>query len=84
MSACDRARLTWRCRRGMLELDAWLSGFLTRHGPLTDADCTVMLQLLEAEDDVLYDWLLARAEPPAELIGLVRRIRHTRYMAGPP
>lgn len=72
---CDRGRLAWRCRRGMLELDAWLEGFLARHPDLTDAECECLLQLLDAEDDRILDWLLGRVEPPPGLSDLIERMR---------
>lgn len=75
--ACDRARLSWRCRRGMLELDAWLGRFMADHEPLDEADCEGMMRLLDAEDDVIYDWLLGRALPPAGLVDLIARMRET-------
>ncbi|MBM4190272.1 MAG: succinate dehydrogenase assembly factor 2 [Betaproteobacteria bacterium] len=74
---CDRARLRWRCRRGMLELDAWLTAFLDRQPSLNELDCARLLRLLDAEDDQIYDWLLGRSAAPAEWADLVARIRKT-------
>lgn len=75
--SCDRALLRWRCRRGMLELDIWLTGFLDRNESLNALDCARLLRLLAAEDDQLYAWLQGRNAVPAEWIDLVARIRET-------
>lgn len=75
--SCDRARLRWRCRRGMLELDVWLSAFLDRNTHLNELDCVRLLCLLDAEDDQIYDWLLERRAAPAEWVDLIARIRKT-------
>ncbi len=72
---CDRARLRWRCRRGMLELDAWLIAFLDRNTPLNELDCERLLRLLDAEDDQIFDWLLGRCAAPEEWGDLIARIR---------
>jgi antitoxin CptB len=48
-------RVRWRCRRGMLELDAWLVRFLDVHiEALDQTDLGVFEELLGAEDDDLY------------------------------
>jgi antitoxin CptB len=75
--ACDHARLRWRCRRGMLELDIWLTDFLDRNTPLNPLDCAGFMALLDAEDDQLYDWLTGRSTAPLAWLDLVRRIRET-------
>ncbi|MCX7673414.1 MAG: succinate dehydrogenase assembly factor 2 [Thiobacillaceae bacterium] len=70
------AALRWRCRRGMLELDAWLQGFaaagLTRLSP---HELDAFARLLQHEDVELYAWLSGRAPPPTELTAMVERIR---------
>ena len=72
---CDHGRLRWRCRRGMLELDAWLTACLDRNASLNELDCARLLRLLDSEDDQIYDWLLGRNDAPAEWADLVARIR---------
>ena len=54
MSA-DAARLRWRCRRGMRELDQLLGGWLDSRYPYAE--------LLEQPDPQLWDWLSGREAP---------------------
>ena len=72
-------RLRWHCRRGMLELDAWLAPFLEGVVPgLTADEQQAFVRLLEAEDDDLYGWLTGRENPPVEVSALVELIKEPR------
>jgi len=69
-------RLRWRCRRGMLELDAWLEGFLdTAFGHLDPVEQAAFGRLVEQEDMDLYAWLTGQASPPAEFQAVIEKIR---------
>lgn len=73
-----RSRLAWRCRRGMLELDLLLSGFLERgYGELSEADQCSFDELLNCEDAVLLEYLLGRLHPAhprfARVVAAIRR-----------
>lgn len=71
------ARLRWRCRRGMLELDLLLGEFVERglHA-LSDEMKRDFEALLEYPDPVLFDWLMGRAAPTDRgLAHVVERIR---------
>jgi antitoxin CptB len=73
-----RSRLFWRCRRGMLELDLLLIGFL-EHGyaQLDAADQALFERLLESQDQDLYGWLMGHEEPDEkEFIPVIAAIRH--------
>ncbi|ROR32119.1 succinate dehydrogenase assembly factor 2 [Inmirania thermothiophila] len=78
----ERGRLRWRCRRGMLELDELLGGFVDGGGydALTPAQRAAFERLLATEDQRLMSWLLAGERPTdGELTDLVERIRaHAR------
>ena len=68
--------LRWRCRRGMRELDVLMGRWLE----LFHADASTALQLefqqlLDCEDDLIWDWMMGRAPPPAALSGIVSSIR---------
>lgn len=59
-----RNRLMWRSRRGMLELDLLLQGYIETHfDTLTPAQIAAFTQLLDTPDNVLLDFLLGRSQP---------------------
>jgi len=73
----DKDRLYWQCRRGMLELDVWLQGFVT-HGydVLNEPERAAFATLLGYPDPVLLDTLMGRMVPADPLIAhVVRQIR---------
>ncbi|NCC27655.1 MAG: succinate dehydrogenase assembly factor 2 family protein [Gammaproteobacteria bacterium] len=80
-------RLRWQCRRGMLELDYLLDGFLDLgYRGLGPAQRLAFVRLLGEQDQRLGDWFMSRAEPPdAELRDLVRHIvAVVRCASAPP
>jgi antitoxin CptB len=55
----EKAKLLWRCRRGMLELDLILSRFLKTHWDALTIDEQVTFErLLHAPDPDLYAWFM--------------------------
>jgi len=57
-------RLRWQCRRGMLELDDLLLGFLDRgFRDLDAAGRAGFLALLGEQDQDLSDWFMSRRVP---------------------
>ena len=70
-------RLRWHCRRGMLELDLLLEGFLDSGYPdLPDGDKVLFGRLLDFQDQLLLDWLMGYVVPSDPDIGrLIGRIR---------
>ena len=60
MSPLDRHRLTWKCRRGLLELDLVLQKFIPS---VRDEELPPLLALLELPDNDLLDWALGRRDP---------------------
>ena len=78
MDLPETQRLQWRCRRGMLELDLLLQGFL-EHGydKLSEAQQIRFIRLLELNDQQLLDYLMEREIPSErEDVELVTKIRH--------
>jgi antitoxin CptB len=58
------ARLRWRCRRGMRELDRILESFLERgYGDLAEAEKQRFAEILEFPDPDLHAYLVGKAEP---------------------
>ncbi len=74
----DLDRLRWRCRRGMLELDLLLQGFLDRdYAQLDVAQKEVFVRLLELPDQTLSEYLLGSSEiAQKEFVDVIERIRH--------
>lgn len=55
------ARLAWQCRRGMLELDLLLSGFLEKgYQQLSSHVKKDFVELLEIADTELLEYLMGR------------------------
>jgi antitoxin CptB len=71
------AKLRWRCRRGMRELDTVLQRFLDAEAPrLDDAEIGCFEQILELPDPVLHAYLLGRNAPDdLATAALIERIR---------
>jgi antitoxin CptB len=73
-------RLRWLCRRGMLELDEWLTRFLDlRYADLPADQQAIFAGLLNQDDMALFDWITGECEPPAEFRRVVEEIKTTRY-----
>jgi antitoxin CptB len=62
------ARLRWRCRRGMRELDLALTRYLDRCWDGASAtERGAFAQLLELQDPELFGYLVGRAQPEQEV-----------------
>lgn len=60
-------RVRWRCRRGLLELDIVLGRFVEQHYEGLDEVQQVAFDvLLDLPDNVLWDMITSREEPPQE------------------
>ena len=73
-------RLQLRCRRGMKELDLLLGGFVgLNKAALARGAYPEFEELLEIEDDMLWDWLQDPGLPGAAAFrNLLEQIRHGR------
>lgn len=71
------ARLRWRCRRGMRELDSLLLRFVDGAGTtLGETELMTFEAILELPDPVLHSYLLGRSAPTdAATVDLIERIR---------
>ena len=62
--------------RGFREADLILGPFADSHGhELASAELETFERLLEQPDPDIYDWIARRAEPPAEFVELIGRLR---------
>jgi len=73
------ARLQWQCRRGMLELDLFLRGFLEKgYGKLLDEEKQAFDRMLLTPDQQLLEYLMGREQPEdkdvADVVNKVRAI----------
>ena len=75
------ARLKWQCRRGMLELDCLLQGYLDAHyDSMSDEEKRHFAQLLENEDQSLYEWCMGYHAPVHQSeYKVIQAIRTCRY-----
>jgi antitoxin CptB len=62
MDAPAKNRLTWKCRRGLLELDLVLERFLQKNNNLADQDAASLLALLDLPDNDLWDIVIGRSD----------------------
>ena len=77
MTDTELARLRWRCRRGMRELDQLFTRYLDQRWPSApDAERGVFVRLLDCEDDALWRWCMGMAVPAdKDLDDIIGRIR---------
>jgi antitoxin CptB len=72
----DLDRIRWRCRRGLLELDLLLKGFLERdYDRLGPEERAVFVELLEQPDNDLLDLAMGRTEPAPRYRSVVEMLR---------
>lgn len=74
-------RLRWQCRRGMLELDVLLGGFLEdAYTSLSAQEQALFVKLLECSDQDLFMWLTGKTQPTdPDIILMVEKVReHAR------
>ena len=73
----ELARMRWKCRRGMLELDLLLKAFLEQgYQDLDDQAQQRFDEMLDYPDAVLLEWLMGRIRPTdKDVAQLVEKIR---------
>jgi antitoxin CptB len=80
MDRAARNRLQWKCRRGLLELDLVLQGFLA--GQFSDEEAAALDALLDLPDNDLWDIVSGRRDDyDARFGGIVARMRTTRVVS---
>jgi len=72
----EHDRIRWRCRRGLLELDLVLQGFLERRFDRLDAEQRQRFdELLDEPDNDLLDLALGRRESSPRYRAIVEMLR---------
>ncbi|EHL30135.1 FAD assembly factor SdhE [Legionella drancourtii] len=77
LDAREKARLTWHCRRGMLELDLILQRFLKQGlEQLSARELKTFDSLLSCTDPELFAWFMGHEEPEnkefKEIVAIIR------------
>lgn len=81
IDAARKAKLTWQCRRGMLELDLLLNQFLNRQlDELSEEQISQFEVLLQQPDPVLYSWLMGSEPVNRDVEEIVKRIQLQDYL----
>jgi len=73
----ERRRIHWQCRRGMLELDDMLQGFLKQtYDVLTPDERASFEKLLNCHDNLLLEYFMGRTVPAdPDTANVVNKIR---------
>jgi len=73
------SRLRWRCRRGMLELDILLNGFIEKkYNDLSAQQKDILNQVLDYPDQLLFDLFLGHMQSSDNNVSdLVQTIRQS-------
>ncbi len=71
------ARLRWRCRRGIREMDLLLERFLLDHYPHLSADHRSSFEAMLDEADLdIYAWIVGTTEPDnPSYIAIVKQLQ---------
>ena len=78
-----KRRLAWQCRRGLLEVDLVLNGYLEAHFLAeSSAHQKLFEQLLESQDADLFEWFTERSLPDDDT--LAAYVRHILELLGKP
>ena len=74
MDALAQSRLKWKCRRGLLELDLVLQGFIEKQ--LAEKEVKALNELLDLQDIDLWAIVSGRSEEfEPKFQGIVARLR---------
>lgn len=78
ISLADR-KIIYRARRGLKELDYYFDPYVREHFLKADAaEKADFAVLIDQEDPDLLDWFMDVTAPPAELIGIIQRLKSLR------
>ena len=82
-SDARHARIAWRCRRGMRELDLLLERFLAQGlDALTEVELDELERLLEQPDQDILAWLTAASGPGDGSLDRILAIARARVRDG--
>lgn len=75
-----KARLLWRCRRGIKEMDIILQDFVNNsYEQLSNENKNAFSNLLDEQDLDILNWIMGKSEPAdSKLIGIINIIKISR------
>ncbi len=78
----EKSRIYWQCRRGMLELDDLLQGFLEHaYDGLNARERASFESLLGCHDNLLLEYLMGRTVPvDPDTAHAVKKIRESAHV----
>ncbi|MDP3270196.1 MAG: succinate dehydrogenase assembly factor 2 [Legionella sp.] len=80
MDVREKARLTWHCRRGMLELDLILQRFMdAKIDELNEQELNAFDLLLNYTDPELFSWLMGHTDPEDKVLYDIVSLIRTNY-----
>ncbi|HRD71044.1 MAG TPA: succinate dehydrogenase assembly factor 2 [Legionella sp.] len=80
MDVREKARLTWHCRRGMLELDLILQRFMdAKIDELNEQELNSFDLLLNYTDPELFSWLMGHTDPEDKALYDIVTLIRTNY-----
>ena len=76
-----KARLLWRCRRGIKEMDIILQEFINiSYDQLNDEDKNAFSKLLDEQDLDILNWIMGKDKPAndrlANIINIIKTSRN--------
>ena len=76
-----KARLLWRCRRGIKEMDIILQEFINvSYDQLNDEDKNAFSKLLDEQDLDILNWIIGKNKPAndrlANIINIIKTSRN--------
>ncbi len=76
-----KARLLWRCRRGIKEMDIILQEFINvSYDQLNDKDKNAFSKLLDEQDLDILNWIMGKDKPAndrlANIINIIKTSRN--------
>ena len=76
-----KARLLWRCRRGIKEMDIILQEFINvSYDQLNDEDKNAFSKLLDEQDLDILNWIIGKNKPTndrlANIINIIKTSRN--------
>ena len=78
-----KARLLWRCRRGIKEMDIILQEFINvSYDQLNDEDKNAFSKLLDEQDLDILNWIMGKDKPVNEqLANIINIIKTSRNIS---